>query len=163
MSDRPIPRSWNDRVIWLLEHLLGLPDGSDGLGLPLGTPNSPVYFRARVAIAAAGPAAELVVQLPTTTFAWEIVAFALVRSGGSGSTYAPRIGESVGFVADGIDERVTYDPQAVASPIRDVFCEAIPVLADAAGRLYLRPGFDAGADNAGTAEVWVRQAFEAGA
>lgn len=161
MSDRPIPRTWNDRVVWLLEHLLGLPGGSDGLELPLGMPGSPVLHRTRVAFSGAGVATELVIQLPTTTFAWELVGFSLVRSAGSATTWAPRIGESAGFVADGIDERVTYDAGPVTTPIRDVFCEAIPARADASGRLFLRPGFSAGVDNAGTAEVWVRQAFEA--
>lgn len=159
MSDRPIPRSWNDRVIWLLEHLLGMPGGSSGAALPLGAPTSPVLHRVRVAIIGAGPATELLVQLPTVTRHWQVVGLAMVRSSGSAATMAPRVGEVSTWSAGGLDERITYDAQAVTTPIRDVFCSPIPVRADTAGRLYLRPGFSAGADNVATAELWLQQAF----
>lgn len=160
MSDRPIPRSWNDRHLWLLEHLLGLPQGSNGLAIALGSPTSHVLLRVRVPVAAAGPATELPVQMPDGVRAWEVTAFAFVRTSGTASSFRPRLGEVASFVADGIDERITYDAQPVATPIRDVYCAPIPVRADSLFRLYLRPGFDAGTDNDGTAEVWLRQSFE---
>lgn len=158
---RPYPRSWNDRVVWLLERLLGLPDGSDGSGLPVGSPDSPVYHRVRVAISGAGPSTELVVQLPATTRAWEVAGLALVRTSGSATTWAPSLGEAAGYSAGSLDERVAYDAAAVSTPINDVFCAAVPVRSDSNGRVYFRPGFDSGSNNAGTAELWFRQAIEA--
>jgi hypothetical protein len=119
-----------------------------------------VTVRVRVDIVDAAPGAEVVVQLPVGVRHWLIIGFAMVRTAGSAAQMQPRLGEVSAFTAGGLDERVTYDSQGVTIPIRDVFCAPIPVRCDAAGRLYLRPGFNAGADNDGTAEVWMRQAFE---
>lgn len=154
-----IPRSWNDRVLWLLERAAGLPAGSDGTDLPMGPPASPVLHRARVAISGAGPATELVIQMPTGIYHWQMVSFSLVFDSGSAANMQPRIGEAAGFAAGSVDERIAYDAQAVGTPIRDVFCASVPVRTDAAGRLYLRPGFDAGSDNEATAELWLQQAI----
>lgn len=159
---RPYPRAWNDRVIWLLERLLGIPSGfSETDELPVGAPDSPVYTRVRLSITGASSSTELAVQLPTATRTWEVAGLSLVRSSGSASTWAPRLGENAGFAAGSIDERVAYDAASTATPINDVFCAPVPVRTDPSGRLYFRPGFDAGTNNAATAELWFRQAIEA--
>lgn len=154
-----IPRSWNDRVLWLLERSLGLPAGSDGTDIPLGAPGSAVLHRVRLEITGAGPATELVIQMPDADQHWQITSFSFVFGSGAAANMQPRIGEAAGFSAGGVDERIAYDAQAVGTAIRDVFCSAIPVRTDGAGRLYLRPGFDAGSNNEATAELWLQQAF----
>lgn len=159
MSDRPIPRSWNDRTLWLLEHLLGLEAGGTGLDLPVGSPASQVVHRHRLALTGGGTATETTVQLPTTTRAWWLAGMHFVRTGGSAATYAPRLGQVAAFAAGGIEQRVQYATRIVASPINDVFCAPVPFVTDTTFRLYLRAGWDAGAGNTADVELWWVQSF----
>jgi hypothetical protein len=46
-------------------------------------------------------------------------------------------------------ERFSYTAQAVATPINDRFDPPIVCKPDSNGRLYFKPGFNAGADNDG--------------
>lgn len=165
MSDRAIPRSWNDRVLWLLEHLIGLDaSAANGLSLALGAPASEAVHYVRVSYTAGAPATtstETAIQMPSPgPRSWRLLAAHVVRTAGTGSTFAPRIGQAAAFVAGGIDQRVAYAAQPVGTPIDDVFCAPIPMRADPLGRLYLRPEFDAGADNVAIFDLWFVQAVE---
>lgn len=159
MPTRPIPRSWNDRVLWLLEALVGLPDLSTGVSLPLGVGASPVLHRYRANLTAQGAATETAIQLPTTTRHWLVVGFAFFRTAGTGATYTPRVGEIVTFVADSANQRLAYAATAVATPTQAIYTAPIPIRADSANKIYFRPGFDAGADNTCTVELWLQQAL----
>jgi hypothetical protein len=159
MADRPIPRDWNSRVTWLLEHLLGgaLPIGT-GDHWPQGGAASPVLLRVRVAL---GAATEYALQLPIGVRHWSLRGFSLHRTGGAAATMAPTLGQVATWSAGGVEERMTYGAQVVGTPISDVLCSCVPVRTDANGKLWFRPGFDAGVNNTGTAEFWFEQAIEA--
>ena len=73
--------------------------------------------------------------------------FHYVRSSGSASNYAPRLGQAASFTNGDINERMVYASQAVGTPINDVFSSDIPVKTDANGRLYFRTGFDCNGNN----------------
>ena len=73
--------------------------------------------------------------------------FHYVRSSGSASNYAPRLGQAASFTNGDINERMVYASQAVGTPINDVFSSDIPVKPDANGRLYFRPGYDGNGNN----------------
>jgi hypothetical protein len=158
------PRAWNDDVLWLLAKIAGLTAGQGaGTGsgtLPRGIGSDAVLHYARADFASLDASGELAIQLPETTRSWVLVALTLHRTTGSATTFAPRLGQSASFAADGPDDRVGYSAQAVGTPIRSVFCEAIPFRADSDFRIYLRPGFDSGSDNGGTYQVWIREAIE---
>ncbi|MBU6287592.1 MAG: hypothetical protein KGS10_05465 [Chloroflexi bacterium] len=154
---RPYPRHWNDRVIWLLEHGAGLPAGSDGLDLTQGSPSSGVLHRLRVTASGLDTAAEVTLQLPATTRAWCLEATNFIVTSGAATQYAFGLGSVAAYVANSIDQRVAYSASPVATAIREVYCKPIPVWADTDYRVYLRPGFNAGADNAIDCEFWFRE------
>lgn len=158
------PRNWNDDVIWLLSRALGLLHtsgaGTSAAAVPRGLPASPVIHRVRAAHITAGPATELTIQLPLTTRTWELVRWTYHRTAGSAVTMQPRIGQAAAFVAGSADEVAVVPPQPVGVGVFEGYIGAHPIRADANCRIYLRPGFDAGADNAGLYQIWLRQVFE---
>ena len=74
---------------------------------------------------------ETILQLPTPGGSggglWLLKSFHYVRSGGTAATYTPR---------------------------NEVFDADIPCKSDSSGRLFFRPGFNAGADNDGEYEFF---------
>jgi hypothetical protein len=151
-------------VIWLLERVAGLV-ASEGAGTPSsgvtrGIGSDPVLHYFRDDLVDVDSSEEVVVQLPETSRSWLLVAISLHRTGGSATTFAPRIGQAAGFAADGPDDRAGFAAQAVGTPIQAVFCKPIPLRADSSFRVYVRPGFDAGADNDATLQVWIRESIE---
>ncbi len=102
-------------------------------------------------------AEETTLQLPTPgggAGIFMLRSFHYVRSGGSATTYTPRLGQVASFLNSDINERMLYSSTAVATPINDVFSSDIPVKTDANGRLYFRPGFNSGNDNDGNYEFF---------
>lgn len=157
------PRSWNDDVIWLLERLVGLLGAAGRIGsaeIPLGGPSSPVIHYVRLTPTDVAASGEVIIQLPDTTPQWRLLSAQLHKTAGSSSTWAPRVGQVSGFTDDGPEDRLSLDPQSASEPFRLVFCQPIPMKADADGRLYLKPGFDAGADNDADIQLWFVQDFE---
>jgi len=64
------------------------------------------------------------------------------------------MGQAASFTNGDINERMAYSSTAVATATNDVFSTAIPCKTDSNGRLYFRPGFDAGSDNDGAYEFF---------
>lgn len=168
MSQHPVskarPGHWNDDVRWLLERIAGIlaqqGRGTESTSLQRGIPASDVYHYISGSHVDVGSAEETTIQMPATTRSWRLRAITYHVTGGSAATYAPRLGQSSGFAADGPDDRLAIASMAVATPVNKVFCEAVPVRADASYRLYFRPGFASGADNDGTYQLWFEQVVE---
>ena len=119
----------------------------------------PVLYRVTGTHTNVGTAEETTLQLPSDkTEVWLLVSFHYVRSGGTGANYTPLLGQVATWAAGGIDERLTYAATAVGTAINDVFATPVPLKCDADGRVYFRPGFDAGADNDGDYEFWFQKA-----
>tara|TARA_R100000808_G_scaffold672_1_gene3329 strand:- start:680 stop:1066 length:387 start_codon:yes stop_codon:yes gene_type:complete len=114
------------------------------------------YYRVRLSVTNTGTSDNQTVQLPTTAESankvWLLSSFTFVRSGGSGSTWAPRLMQTSSAANDSIDQRMVYS--AGSAVINDVFAQPMPCLADADGRLYFKAGFNSGSDNDYDAELW---------
>jgi len=116
-----------------------------------------ILYRAAGTHTAATTSEETTLQLPSPgggAAIFMLRSFHYVRSSGSASNYVPRLGQAASFTNGDINERMVYSSTAVGTPINDVFSSDIPVKTDANGRLYFRPGFDAGNDNAGAYEFF---------
>lgn len=115
-------------------------------------------IRIRESVTAQGAAAEVTINLPLVGPRGVVFLrkFAFQRTAGAGATYAPRLGQAAaaGWVNGDIEEVVAYGATAVGTVTNEVFATPIPVMADANGRVYFRPGWNAGADNAATYEFW---------
>ena len=125
--------------------------------------DSPLYVRVAGTHSSATTNEETTLQLPQRITGqggaiWILRSFHYVRSGGSASNYRPRLGQAASWTNDDINERMTYASTAVGTPISDVFTATIPCKTDSNGRLYFRPGFDGGSDNAGSYEFFFEQA-----
>lgn len=72
---------------------------------------------------------------------------ALIRSAGTAANWQPRLGDSDGFTADGIDEAITFSSAAVGTRINQTFDPPVPLELDSSGDAHLQWGFDAGTDN----------------
>tara|TARA_R110000824_G_scaffold117235_7_gene269110 strand:+ start:209 stop:604 length:396 start_codon:yes stop_codon:yes gene_type:complete len=122
-----------------------------------------IYRRIAALHASVGTSEETTLQLPQSggdnrREVWLLVSFHYVRTGGTAASYQPRIGQSAAFSASGVEERVAYSSTLVGTKINDVYATPIPCLTDANGRLYFRPGFNAGSDNTGAYEFWFQKA-----
>jgi hypothetical protein len=165
MSKRP--KTWNDDVRWLLARIAGIQPGTwpDSGDLPVGSPTSWVVERVRGSVAGQDSTSEVAVQLPTYATTWWLVSVRFFRTAGSAATYQYRLGEVAGFVAGSIDERIVVKSRAVGKPLDDALLGSpgvgVPLQADGAGRVYCRPGWAAGADNAADWDLWFVQAIEA--
>ena len=116
-----------------------------------------VFYRLSGTHTDVGTSEETTLQLPSPgggAGIFMLRSFHYVRSGGSASNYAPRLGQAATFTNGDINERMVYASQGVGTAINDVFSSDIPVKTDSNGRLYFRPGFDAGSDNDGAYEFF---------
>lgn len=102
-----------------------------------------------------GAATVTTFQLPKlqSTPVW-ILAFHIVRTGGTAANWAPTVGQTAGYAPGDIDTRIQYASAAVGTAINDTFVQPIPCMTDADGRLYMQVGWDAGADNDAVYELW---------
>ena len=114
----------------------------------------PVLVRVTGTHTNVGTSEETTIQLDDSAATWLLHAFHYVRSGGSASNYQPRIGQAASFSSGDINERIAYASTAVGTAINDVYTAPIPIRSDANGRVYLKPGFDAGSDNDGDYELY---------
>jgi len=164
------PGDWNSDVIWLLERLVGLlhsqSKGTGSATLPRGIPSSDVLHYVRLkaptdaSVTDLGAAAEIAVQLPTTTRQWFLRSAQAHRVDGSATTWALAVGQVAGFVVGGPDDRAAFASQAFTTAFRKVFCSPLPLKTDATGKVYIKPQLDAGADNDIDLQLWFEQAFE---
>lgn len=161
------PKTWNDDIRWLLARIAGIdPSSHPSSGdLPVGAPTSWVVERVRGSVTAQDSSSEVTVQLPTYATMWWLVTVRFFRTSGTASTYQFRLGETSGFTAGSIDERLAVKSRAVAKPIDDVLLGSpgvgVPLQVDASSRIYFRPGWNAGTDNAADWDLWFVQAIEA--
>ena len=95
------------------------------------------------------------IQLPLlqSTPVW-ILAFHLVRTGGSAGNWAPTVGQTAGYTAGDINTRIQYASAAVGTAINDTYTQPIPCMTDADGRLYMQAAWYAGNDNDAVYEIW---------
>lgn len=114
------------------------------------------YFRVQISYTDIGTSQETTIEFPPgigKTY-WHLEAFHIVRTGGSGSNWAPRLGNATGFAADSINELMAYDSAAVTTPINDMWTyPGLPTWADSAFKLYFVPAFDSGNDNDGHVDL----------
>jgi len=114
------------------------------------------YYRIRLAITNVSSSDNQTVQLPTVSESankvWLLSSFTFVQTGGSGSTWAPRLMQTSSASNGSIEERMVYS--AGSANINDVFAQPMPVLADTDGRVYFKSGFNSGSDNDYNAELW---------
>jgi hypothetical protein len=99
-----------------------------------------------------GTSEETEIVLSDKSEPWLLVSFHYVRSGGSGSTYTPRLGQAASFTNGDINERMVFSSTAVGTATNDVFAVPIPCWTDSSGKLYFRPAFNSGSDNDGDYE-----------
>ena len=114
-----------------------------------------VSLRVEVAYTNVGTSQETEIQFPSAIAKnyWYLESFHIVRSGGTASNWAPRLGNSSGFSANSINELVGYDSGAVGTPIHDVWQgPGLPSWLGTNQKLYFAPAFDAGSDNDGSVE-----------
>ncbi|QDP58793.1 MAG: hypothetical protein Unbinned80contig1000_2 [Prokaryotic dsDNA virus sp.] len=114
------------------------------------------YFRVQISYTDIGTSQETVIQLPPGIGKryWHLEAFHIVRTGGTASNWAPRLGNAAGFAADSISELMAYDSAAVTTPINDMWSyPGLPTWSDSAFKLYFVPAFDAGSDNDGHVDL----------
>ena len=70
------------------------------------------------------------------------------RTGGTADNYTLLVGDKVGFTDVATDGRIaSFDAAAVAVAVDHSFSPALLVKAPTTGALYLKPQWDAGADN----------------
>jgi hypothetical protein len=156
------PRAWNDDVIWLLERVAGIL-ASQGAGtgsgdLPRGIAASDVFHYLRLTPSDLDDSAVVALQMPTTDDTqWALAACQLHSSDGSATQWAPRFGQTATFADDGPDDRLGFASQAFTAPYRVVLCKAVPMHPDGDGKLYLKPGLNAGSDNDLDLQLWFRQ------
>mgnify|MGYP003155250471 FL=1 len=108
------------------------------------------YLRLAGSLLNVGTSEETTLQLPLTNTGgggdiYMLRSFHFVKTGGSASTWQPKLGQSAAFSSGGIDERVSY--AAAGNSINEVFSAEVPVKTDGTGKLYFRPGFNTGSDN----------------
>ena len=114
------------------------------------------YYRIRLSVTNTDTSDNQTVQLPkvaeSANQVWLLSSFTFVRSGGSGSTWAPRLMQTSSASDDSIEQRLVYS--AGSAVINDVFAQPMAVLADSNGRVYFKAGFNSGSDNDYDAELW---------
>lgn len=163
MSKRPA--QWNDDVRWLLARIAGLAPndgrGTDTDTLPVGISNSVVSHYIRADHINQTSSSEIVLQLPVGgSRTWRMLSVALHQSSGSAPKHAGLVGQVAGFTADGPDDRLGLGSVNVANPISEVFLQPISFKADSNYRLYFRPQYSSGTNNAGTHQFWFIQDYE---
>lgn len=102
--------------------------------------------------AALGAAGEITLQVSTATVKVVIRRVKIKHTVGTAANFTPLIGKASGFAASSIDQEFAGSATAVGS-LFDVVAEAA-TYTDTAGKLYLRPTPDAGADNVFNYEVY---------
>jgi hypothetical protein len=108
--------------------------------------------RIRVAISGTNGGSSTWVTLQTPVAAerkWLLHEVYFKRSSGTAANYTLRIGED----AANADSDVQYAASAVGTSTNDSIDTPKAITADSNGRIYLKPGWDAGSDNACTG--WV--------
>ena len=114
------------------------------------------YYRVRLTVASAGTSENATVQLPTASQSsnqvWLLASFTFGKASGSAASWTPRLMQTSDASDSGIEERFVY--ASGSASINDVFAQPMPCLADADGKLYFKPGFNAGSDNVYGAEFW---------
>lgn len=112
-----------------------------------------VWYEADVT--GAGTTHSVSVQLPILTKdgtarreTFVLKALRFVRTGGTAANYTLHLSEASAGALSDINVAVQYASDVVANPINEAFLPEVPIRTDSAGRIYLKPGFDAGADNA---------------
>lgn len=79
----------------------------------------------------------------------------LLRSAGTGVTVQPRLLSATGGSGTLAEAWRLAAPEAVGDLVQVTFSEpGLQLKTDANGKIYLYPGFDAGADNACSARIW---------
>lgn len=139
----------------------------------MSTPQAPIYLRisgSHLNVNGLDQTApeETTLQFPdtgsgsTSSEIWLLRSFHYDQTGGSGTTYAPRLGQTSGFTNGDINTRLAYSATAVATATSEVFDPGIPCRTDASGRLYFQPGFDVNTDNDGNYEFYFQKAMGGG-
>ena len=125
-----------------------------------GSGSEPVFYRVGGAHLNVGTSEETTLQFPTaggSNQIWLLHSFHYKRSGGTAANYAPTVGNISGYAAGSINEMLAYASQGVGTAVNEIFSAPIPCRTDANGRLYFKPGFDAGADNDGDYEFFFQR------
>lgn len=76
------------------------------------------------------------------------------RTAGTAANFTPRMYSASAATAGSVNQEFVGSATAVAD-LFDVACEGVVFKTDASGRLYVEPGFDAGADNAADIDLVV--------
>ena len=117
-----------------------------------------VLFRATGSHLNVGSSEETTLQLPAPgggAGIWLLRSFHYVCASSIGAAnYTPRLGQEASFTDGDINERMVYSATVIATAINDVFSTEIPLKTDSSGRLYFRPGFNTGTNNAGDYEFF---------
>ena len=107
-----------------------------------------IYHRVSGTLTDVGTSEETTIQLPVPAARTYLVHKArFVRTGGTAANYTLRFGRTAGWTDDDIDEVLTYSSEVVATKVNTVFAAPVPIRSDSDGKIYMRPGFDAGSDN----------------
>ena len=97
------------------------------------------------------------VQLPGVG-AYSLIRVVYKDTGGAGSTFQLRLGESATFALSSAAEFYTSAATiGEAVQVNDMMNFPVPFVTDANGRVYLHVAYNSGTDNAGTYVLYFRQ------
>jgi hypothetical protein len=116
---------------------------------------APVYKEIAGTVSSEGASSEITLQVAGDQVWVEVVSIELVRTSGAAANWAPALGNVATFTAGSIDERIKFSSAAVSTKINQSMDPVKPIKTDTSGRLYLRPVWDAGSNNAAAYKVTV--------
>jgi hypothetical protein len=102
-------------------------------------------------------AAEVAVTGLAPGIAYELRRLVLKRTGGTAANWTPLVGDKTGFTDDAADGRIASFSASALVTVDHQFDPPIEFIAPSTGAVYLKPQWDAGADNDCTGYVLVRR------
>jgi hypothetical protein len=88
---------------------------------------------------------------------YDLVALVLKRTGGTAANWTPLVGDKTGFTDDPNDGRRASFSASALTTIDHQFDPPIAIRADANGKIYIKPQWDAGSDNDCAGHVMIRR------
>lgn len=104
------------------------------------------WYRVSEAITNYGSTTKLTVETIGKDSLVRVDRLKIKRSAGTAATFTPRIYSSSTGVSGAVEQQFAGSSTAVAD-LFDVACTGVIFKTDAAGKFYIEPGFNAGADN----------------
>ena len=114
------------------------------------------YFRVQITYTSVGTSQETEIVFPGNRgkHYWHLEDFHIVKTGGTGVNWAPRLGNASGFAADSINEVMGYNTAADSTPIHDMWASpGLPAWTDSHFKLYFAPAFSGSSNHNASVEL----------